>query len=63
MPAEGCSVDVAVSAGMCIASTDLLFAEDTVEQVWRWSFCTFTCMLHPDMQALRALAIMYIPIG
>ncbi|CAL8462796.1 g2329 [Coccomyxa elongata] len=32
VPAEGCGVEVAVSAGMCIASTDLLFAEDTVEQ-------------------------------
>ena len=33
VPGEGCSEEVMASAGMCIASADLLFSESTVEQV------------------------------
>lgn len=55
VPAEGCGVEVAMSAGMCIASTDLLFAEDTVEQVGHQSHRLQSCMLHPDMQAVRLI--------
>lgn len=45
MPAEGYGEEVGVAAGMCIASSDLLFSESTVEQVRLASACTMAAFL------------------
>jgi len=47
VPAEGFGEEVGMAAGMCIASSDLLFSESTVEQVrlaTAWTMAGFSHM-------------------
>ncbi len=60
VPGEGCSEEVMASAGMCIASADLLFSESTVEQVGHF-LCRLFCCLDRDAKNWHVTSHVTVP--